>query len=162
MVISPVHFENVPKNAFPIVNRNPEEKKPPPNAKPPATLAGGRSRRKAQDDEDDLDAPVEGRVKICSKSLVFVPSGRENLKRPLIKFMLNEFHDDIQGLDWKDNLNGCLLSFGGTQKAIATSYRLRSLFHVFSTIDLSSLSKYLVPCIFPIFQSGSPSRSSPS
>ena len=77
--------------------RNPEEKKRPHNMKPSATAASGRSRRKADEDEDDLDAPVEGRVKICSKSLVFVPNGRENLKRPLIKFMLSDFHDDIQG-----------------------------------------------------------------
>ena len=69
--------------------------------KPSATAASGRSRRKADEDEDDLDAPVEGRVKICSKSLVFVPTGRENLKRPLMKFMLSDFQDDIQGLEGK-------------------------------------------------------------
>ena len=80
------------------LNRNPEEKKRPQDVKSPGTsAASGRSRRKADEDEDDLDAPVEGRVKICSKSLVFVPNGRENLKRPLIKFMLSDFHDDIQG-----------------------------------------------------------------
>ena len=81
----------------PLVNRNPEEKKVSQHNARSSAASSGRSRRKADEDEDDLDAPVEGRVKICSKSLVFVPSGRENLKRPLIKFMLSEFQDDIQG-----------------------------------------------------------------
>ena len=81
----------------PLVNRNPEEKKVSQNNARSSAASSGRSRRKADEDEDDLDTPVEGRVKICSKSLVFVPSGRENLKRPLIKFMLSEFQDDIQG-----------------------------------------------------------------
>ena len=60
--------------------------------------AEGRRRGSSSygDDENDGDgdeaeaAPVDGRVKICSKSLVFVPSGAENLRRPLIKFPLNE------------------------------------------------------------------------
>jgi factor associated with neutral sphingomyelinase activation len=82
--------------------RNPEERKREHKANASAKDRGAANRRRTSgdvydDEDDDVDAPVEGRVKICSKSLVFVPSGNENLRRPLIKFPLNDCQD-IQGI----------------------------------------------------------------
>ena len=84
-----IYFEDFSVTLY----RNPDQKQRPKSSDENQTKRRGRKpfvfRTPSEGGIPDGEAGVPGRLKICSKSLVFVPAVGDG-QRPLIKFPLNE------------------------------------------------------------------------
>lgn len=73
-----------------MLHRNPDQQQ---QQQQSSSKSKSKSKNKTEagDNDGESPGPCEGRLKICSKSLVFVPSAKE-LKKPLVKFPFSECH----------------------------------------------------------------------